>query len=509
MVLTPEIRQRFSALHDVLDPLQEALVVADCDGQVVFANPAAELSLGLASLKKQTPDSGSFPALVTRILRGEVADGEDVFAAATNSQDSRWLSVRVWPLREDTGLPGRAIWVRDTTTAKQAAEVHAREKEEAEGANRAKSEFLRRSSQELRSHLNSILGFAQMLAVHQLTLQQRENVQRILTGGYHLLELIGELVDLTHIETGQIGNVPPEPIRIREALRNALQAMQPLAAERNLTVRLDIEACYDSHVRADRRRLTQAFVSLLASVFRSSSSGGVVSLACRETPGNRLRIDICYDATNGGDGSRRLFTPAELLSIDLANLGDSDLGLALTQRLVKAMSGNIGFEQTTGAGTRLFIEFFLLDDPLERLEGDSAAMLALAQGVPQAQKGTVLYVEDNPTNLRLIEDILSYRPGIKLLKALDAKTGLHLAEVHTPDWILLDLNLPDMSGETVVRRLRANQRTFRIPITVLSGDTDPQRIRQMVAAGARDYLTKPLHIQKLLDLLDHTLRIQS
>ena len=136
-------------------------------------------------------------------------------------------------------------------------------------------------------------------------------------------------------------------------------------------------------------------------------------------------------------------------------------------------------------------------------------MIETIQVVPEAQQGAVLYFEDNPSNLTLMEGILACRPGVTLLKAKDAKSGLDLAVTHMPDWILLDLGLPDMPGEKVVLRLRESSRTCHIPITVLSGDSDPETIRQIVAAGARDYLTKPLNVQELLNLLDRTLRIRS
>jgi signal transduction histidine kinase/CheY-like chemotaxis protein len=500
--------QRTSILHAVLDPMCEALVVVDRDGKIIFANRAAQASPGFGLPDDQPQDPAPCSTLLARILRGEVADGQEVCVAGANPQDSRWLKVRLWPLVENAVVSGSVILVRDTTAPKQAAETHARDRQDAEGATRAKSEFLRRATQELRSHLNSILGFTQMLAVDNLTPQQRDNVQRILTGGYHVLELIHDLVDLAHLESGRLGT-SPEPVRIKEVLKNALQAVQPLAAERNVTVRLDIGTCRDSHVRADRGRLRQALLNVLSGVIRTSHSGGEVSLTCRQTPGNRMRIEICDDARVTEDHSRRLFTPAELLSMDLANLEDSELGLTLTQRLVKEMGGNIGLESTAASGNHLFLEFFLLDDPLERLAGDGAAMLALSQGVQEPQQATVLYFEDNPANLALIEHIFAYRPGIVLLKARDARTGLDLAHTHTPDWILLDLNLPDMPGEAVVRHLRESRRTCHIPISVLSADATPETIRKLVAAGARDYLTKPLDIQKLLALLDDTFRTRA
>ena len=480
-----------SALHAVLDPMPKALAVVSRDGKVLFANPAAEASLGLDD--PQGPSS----ALLDRLVRGEVADGQEVFVVSTKTQERRWLNFRIWPLVENGAVSGSVIFARDTTDTKRATEM--RDRGIANGATRATNESLGRMSRQLRAHLNSILGFAQMLAVAQLGPQQRNNVQSILAGGYHVLDLINELADLAKIEPLGLG-ISPEPVRIKEALKNALKSLQPLIAERSVTVRLDIEACLDSHVRVDRRRLRQALSELLSHVIRASPREGTVSLSCYETPGNRVHIEISGTGLRAEDCSR---SPTELLPMDLANLDESQPDLRLTQRLLQAMGVGIALENA-GAGYRLSLEFFLLDDPLERLEGDSAAMRAFVHGARAAQQGVVLYVEDNPANLQLIEHILAFRPGIELLKAMDAKSGIELAETRAPNWILLDLNLPDMAGEMVVRHLREGGHTSRIPITVLSGDAAPDTIRRIIAAGARDYLTKPLDIQKLLALLDDT-----
>jgi len=347
-----------------------------------------------------------------------------------------------------------------------------------------------------------------MLGVGELAPSQRSNVQRILNGGYHVLELINEMVDMAHLETSEIAT-SLEPVRIKEALRNALDAMSALIAERNQRVIANLESCEDCHVRADRRILSQALFSLFSSVIRSCRTGGSLSISCREISGNRLRIEICAQGARAQDYSRGLLTPAQLLTVDVATLHDSELKLSLAQTRINAMRGSIAMEENADGGAQLIVELFLLDDPLERLEGDGAAMLELAHGDRAPQHGTVLYFEDNLPNLALMEDILAFRPGIKLLKALSGRSGLILAEIHAPDWILLDLGLPDMPGEMVVRSLRGNGRTGRIPITILSGDTDPETIRRLIAAGARDYLTKPLDLQKLLSLLDRTITVQN
>ena len=352
--------------------------------------------------------------------------------------------------------------------------------------------------------MNSILGFAQLLELENLGEPAADNVYHILKGGYHLLDLINEILDLARIESGRI-TLSPEPVRMREALKDALDLVRPLAIEKNVSISPDIALRCDHHVHADRQRLKQVLLNLLSNAIKFNRSGGSVVLSCEETEDRRLRMEV-IDTGSGisPEGLKRIFTPFERLEADGTGAGGTGLGLALSKRLIEAMGGTIGVESALGFGSRFFIELAMLEDPTARLNRDDAAVV-LIDTVPTHQQGTVLYIEDNSSNLRLVERILANRRGVRLLSAMQGFLGLDLADLHTPDWILLDLHLPDVSGEEVLRRLRANPRTAHIPVTILSADATSGQISRLMEAGARDYLTKPLDVRKFIHLLETTI----
>jgi CheY-like chemotaxis protein/anti-sigma regulatory factor (Ser/Thr protein kinase) len=283
--------------------------------------------------------------------------------------------------------------------------------------------------------------------------------------------------------------------------------IRPLAIQKNVNISPDVAIRCARHVRADRQRLKQVLLNLLSNAVKFNRDGGSVVLSCEETADQQLRIEIS-DTGRGisPKGLRKLFTPFERLEADGTGVEGSGLGLALTKRLVEAMGGTIGVESTRGVGSRFYIELALIDGPVEKLEKDGGAALAAEESNSESHRGTVLYIEDNLSNLRLMEQIMSHCPGVKLLSAMQAQLGLDLAQTHTPDWILLDLHLPDLPGEEVLLRLRGHPRTQHIPVAVVSADATPGQIDRMIAAGAHDYLTKPLDVRKLLRLLEKTMR---
>jgi signal transduction histidine kinase len=387
----------------------------------------------------------------------------------------------------------------------QLAEELRRAMETAESANQTKSEFLSRMSHELRTPLNSILGFAQLLELEDLSPEPSDNVQHILRGGRHLLELINEVLDLARIEAGRL-SLSPEPVRVREALKDALDVVRPLADKQNVHIGPDVGLRCNRHVRADRQRLKQVLLNLLANAVKFNRPGGSVTLSCEEVSTNRLRIEVADTGLGiSPEGLAKLFKPFERLEADQAGISGTGLGLALSKRLVEAMGGVISAESNVGEGSRFFIELELVEHPADRTAIEGIPAVPAARSNQASHHGTVLYIEDNLSNLRLMERILAHYPGVKLLAAMQGELGLDLARVHTPDWILLDVHLPDLGGEEVLRRLRKDPRTQEIPVTVVSADATPGQIRRLTEAGARDYLTKPLDVKQLLRLLEQTM----
>ncbi len=380
-----------------------------------------------------------------------------------------------------------------------------RAKDEAERANRAKSEFLSRMSHELRTPLNAILGFAQMLSLAELAAQHHDNARQILKGGYHLLELINEVLDLARIEAGRL-EVSLEPVRIGHAVTEILELVGPIASQRNIALNADLATNGNRYVQADLQRFKQVLLNLLSNAIKFNRNNGSVRLRCDVTDHSTLHIEVA-DTGPGIDeeGLKKIFTPFERLNADRNAIGGTGLGLALAKRMIEAMGGTIGVESTPGAGSKFWFELPLADyaaDPEEVRDSGFGA----DSGPDIAYRGTVLYIEDDLSNLRLIEEIVGGYPGVQLLEATQGKLGLELAIAHAPDWILLDLHLPDISGEEVLEQLRKDPRTESIPVTILSADATPGRIKGLQAAGAREYLTKPMEVRQLIELLERTLR---
>jgi signal transduction histidine kinase/response regulator RpfG family c-di-GMP phosphodiesterase len=512
-------RQQTKILRSVLDSMGDGVMVTDDGGKIVLLNPAAEqmtesnatdtpLSEWSERFGIYQPGTNSlFPAdelPLARAMRGETADGIELYVRNQEKPEGTFLSVSVRPLKDDSGeIKGGVAVVRDITLAKCSEDILRQAKEEAERANRAKSEFLSRMSHELRTPLNSILGFAQLLAMADLALQHQNNVQQILKGGYLLLELINEVLDLARVEAGRL-SMSPEPVQIKDAVTEAMDLVRPIASLQNITLSADLSVYGERHVHADRQRLKQVLLNLLSNAIKFNRSNGSVVLRFHQTRNQRLRIEVA-DTGSGIDeqGLKKIFIPFERLGADRNAVEGTGLGLALSKRMIEAMGGAIGVGSTVGVGSRFYFELPLVDHAVTRMEKREAP--AAPSHRDASHRGTVLYIEDNLANVRLMGEILARYPGVRLLEAMQGKLGLDLANSHTPDWILLDVHLPDMSGEDVLHRLRRDPRTQKIPVTVLSADATPSQINRLKAAGAREYLTKPLNVRQMIALLEETL----
>ena len=513
------LQQQTRILESILASMGDGVVVADTSGKFLVFNPAAGNMLGSRSFAGEPAEWPTHYGLFladrvtlypsdqlpfVRAIRGEPVDEAEIFVRPAGVSEGKWVSVTARPLCKDDGaVGGGVVVIRDVTAAKRAADALNLAKQEAEDANHAKSEFLSRMSHELRTPLNSILGFAQLLELGDLTEQQLDNVRQVLKGGYHLLDLINEILDLARIEAGRL-SLSAEPVQVSELLHDTLDLVRPLAGQQSVTIHNNESGC-ERYIMADRQRLKQVLLNLLSNAIKFNRAKGSVIVGCGEAVSGKLRIEITDTGAGiSPAGLKKLFKPFERLDADTTEIGGTGLGLALSKRLIEAMGGTIGVESAVGIGSRFFVELSLVTDPARVLEtpGVAGALVEPKQG---AHRGTILYIEDNTSNLRLIEQILSHRPGVRLLSAMQGHLGLDLAELHRPDWILLDVHLPDISGHEVLRRLRLNPRTQDIPVTVLSADATATQINRLIQAGARDYLTKPLDVRKLLQLLETTL----
>jgi signal transduction histidine kinase/CheY-like chemotaxis protein len=371
----------------------------------------------------------------------------------------------------------------------------------ADKANMAKSEFLSRMSHELRTPLNAILGFGQILTMQELDPLGQESIEHILKAGDHLLRLINEVLDIARVESGRM-DLSIEPVELRDVVRESLDLIRPLAVKSGIAVILDEHKFPpgETFAQADRQRLKQAIINLLNNGIKYNNPEGAVVVTCRQTQLGKVRLEVSDTGPGiAPENMRKLFLPFERLDAGKTSIEGTGLGLTLSQRMIVAMGGVLGVESVVGEGSTFYIELPQSACPVEALQAE--ATLAIEEKASDTEF-TVLSIEDNFSNYRLIETILRYRPGAKLLGAMQGRLGLELAQQHHPDVILLDLHLPDIRGHEVLKQLRANASTADIPVIIVSADATPGQIDRLMNAGADAYLTKPLNIKELLRRLD-------
>jgi signal transduction histidine kinase/ActR/RegA family two-component response regulator len=397
-------------------------------------------------------------------------------------------------------VEARTVELRQTVDEQTRLEQEARRASaEAIAANQSKNEFLSRMSHELRTPLNAVLGFSQLLELEDLSETQRESVEQIRKGGRHLLDLINEVLDLTRLESGSF-SLSPEPVLAADVLTEALELMQPLAAAQRINLVGDPTRSCNRYAFADRQRLKQILLNLLSNAVKYNRVGGTVAVAC-SVNANRLSITV----TDTGAGIRaedieRLFAPFERLGAEHSDVEGTGIGLALSRRLAEAMGGSLEVESAVTRGSTFAVNLPLVEGPVERYERLDAASDDAATG--EVAGNTVVHIEDNLSNLRLVEQVIARQGGTELVVAMQGRLGLELVRQHRPAAVLLDLHLPDIDGEDVLRALRDDPETASIPVVILSADATPGQVQRLLAAGARAYLTKPLEVRQLLEILD-------
>ena len=512
-----QTEERVRLLESVVVHANDAVLITDAepiDGpgpRVIFVNEAFTRMTGY------TPDEiiGQTP----RILQGPKTDRAQldkirwaltrwrpVRVELVNNHkngDEFWVELSIVPVADSRGWYTHWVSVQRDITARKQAEADLRQaKETADAANQAKSVFLSRMSHELRTPLNAVLGFGQLLEMDDLTPDQRENADQIRKGGRHLLNLINEVLEIARVETGEL-RLTPEPVPVGRTVSEVLSLIQPLADQAG--VRLSQRTTGANHaVLADPQRVKQILLNLLANAVKYNTPGGRVEVTWGAGTDGTVRVAV----TDTGIGIPaalvpRLFTPFDRLGAEQTAVEGSGLGLALSKRLAEAMAGTIGVTSVEGRGSTFWVELPAAspaDEPPSGRHPPPGSVADFTIG------GTVLYIEDNLANLRLVERILSRRPGVRLLSAMQGRVGWDLARQHRPDLILLDLHLPDMQGDTVLRLVRGDAATQHIPVAILSADATPRQVDRLTAAGANHYLTKPLDIAEFLRVVDAALK---
>ncbi|HWS03749.1 MAG TPA: ATP-binding protein [Gammaproteobacteria bacterium] len=378
----------------------------------------------------------------------------------------------------------------------------------AEKANLAKSEFLSSMSHELRSPLNAILGFAQLLEADThtpLTPPQKESIGQILKAGWYLLDLINEILDLALIESGKL-SLSHEPISLTDVMTDCQAMIETQAKKHDIHITFPcIEMPY--FVYADRTRVKQVLLNLLSNAIKYNRIGGTVSVDCSVISQERIRISI----TDTGVG----LSPEQLEQLfqSFNRLGQEDsaeegtgIGLVVSKRLIELMGGTIGVKSTVGSGSVFWIELQLTVEPQHVFDTDALAAPVSAPLENNMRTRTLLYVEDNPANLMLVEQLIARRPDMRLLSASDAKLGITLARTQQPEIILMDINLPGISGVEALQLLREDPLTKHIPVIAISANAMPHDIRKGMESGFFRYLTKPIKVNEFMNTLDVALK---
>ena len=415
--------------------------------------------------------------------------------------DVRWVRATTTPVRDSDGVVRRSAGTAEDITERRLSEIALRKAHaDAQKANAAKSEFLSRMSHELRTPLNSVLGFAQLLELDPLTEDQQDAVQYILRGGRHLLALIDDVLDITKIENDRL-DVSLEPVLVSELVRETVKMTSSLARSMDVTVNYDCDDQAPQHVRADRRRLRQVMLNLLSNSIKYNRRGGRVDIRCSYRDGEFL--DIAVRDTGSGIDPRdlpRLFVPFDRLGAQDTDIEGSGVGLALSHRLMANMGGTLLAQSRPGAGST-FTASIPTAEPLVGLPA-APSIPVPATRTPPAVTNSLVYVEDNGSNIDLMVSLLTRRPSWRMAVARDGTTGLTTILEEVPDLVLLDLHLPGMDGVDVLRALRADPRAEGLQIVVVSADASPHQVERVLAAGADQYVTKPVDVLTILELLD-------
>jgi PAS domain S-box-containing protein len=513
-----EARRANAFLLSAVDSIQDSFVLYDEEDRIVLVNSTFRELLGRTL---QGPVVGRlFRELVDRALADRVFDLGD---EAPDHFRDRWLSYHHMPAGsfEVRTRTGRSLRIIDRPTAEHGtvslmidmtedslrADELKRARETAEAASAAKSEFLASMSHELRTPLNAVLGFAQLLQRDKkqpLSERQLERVDHVLRGGEHLLRLIDEVLDLSRIEAGGV-TISAEPVTLPEVLQEVVTTLEPMAQRAGISLDLAPLPATVPAVIADRTRLAQILMNYGSNAIKYNKTGGHVRFEVavgRED----VRMTVADDGLGiPADKRAKIFEPFHRAGQETGPIQGTGIGLAISKRLAELMHGSVGFTSEQGAGSAFWVEM-----PIDRAatsETQQPATTALASSPIAAgqRKHKVVYIEDNPSNIAFMRELMDDLPGIELTTAPTAEIGLELVRTHQPDLVIMDINLPGMSGFDAAKQLAAWPETKHIPIIALTAAALGRDLTRGAEAGFLRYLTKPVKVDELTTALEEIL----
>ena len=509
-----ELRQAEQRLHDAVGSLPAGFLLFDADDRLVYTN--GHRTDVMPELADQYRIGDTFEQILRRCVaagaitdavsdpEGWIARRVEQHLSAKGSTTVRFGGRVVEVVERPTSDGGIMVLRFDITALEQAREAAQAARDAADAANRAKSEFLSSMSHELRTPLNAIIGFGQILKIdrdNRLSPDQQQYCDHIVKSGEHLLSLVNEVLDLAGVEAGRL-RLSLEPVGIDGVVREAVRTMQPVASGAMVALH-KVPAPADLAVRADAQRLRQVLLNLLSNAIKYNRPDGTVTVTVEEPGAGVVRISV----TDTGPGiseenKRQLFVPFQRLGAEFTHVEGTGIGLALSKRLVEAMDGRIGATSELGIGSTFWIEV-----PVSSVQtrADEQAVELPASPLASAGGYSVLYIEDNPLNVSLMEYLLETLPDVAMYAAPSGQIGLELARAHKPEIIVLDLNLPEMDGFEVLERLKRDPETAAIPVIALTASAMPNDVRRGMAAGFFRYLTKPLKFDEFLAGVDAAL----
>jgi len=510
--------QKAAEYAALVESAPDATIVAGFDGRIILANAQAEALFGY----RREELIGErveilLPERYREIHAGRRADYRDAprvrpmagaayLTARKRNGDEIPVEVSLSPVDMGNGAskPCVAAAVRDASVRMRRERELADARAEAEAASEAKSDFLSQMSHELRTPLNAVIGFAQMLQLDRdetLTERQQEYARIIQSSGRNLLDLINDILDLSAIESGRL-TLSLEAVDVGLLLRQAVDVMGPVAAAAGVTLETSSPEGLRP-ARADELRLRQILLNLISNAIKYNAAGGGVSVEAEALDGEQVRV-VVRDTGHGIPKERRdeLFTPFSRLGAEHRGIEGTGIGLALAKDLVEAMGGVIGFDCAVGEGS-----VFWIDLPAAAAADTKARLDVRPHVATRAAAGgySLLYVEDNPSNLKLMEHLVSTLPDVVMLSAATPGLGLELARAHRPDVIVVDLHLPEMSGFELLERLKAAPETRTTPVIALTAAAMPRDVRRGLQAGFFRYMTKPLDAKAFLAAVDDAL----